>query len=171
MLCCAVLCCAVLCCAVLCCAVLCCAVLCCVVLCCVVLCCCVVLRCAVLLYERVGEVNKHEENKHLYKRQIPGVEKDRRWHENQKGRYGEYGIAKNTLSTWIANIYRDRGENLKELIYCQVDINLVEDNERISKWTRLFKLSKPFSRYRSLKLRFMMRNSDKVRLFSQQISR
>ena len=36
--------------------------------------CCVVL-CCVVLYERVGEVNKHEENKHLYKRQIPGVGK------------------------------------------------------------------------------------------------
>ena len=47
----------------------------------------------------------------------------------------------------------------------------VEDNERISKWTHLFKLSQPFSRYRSSKLRFMMKNSAKIRLFSQQISR
>ena len=48
---------------------------------------------------------------------------------------------------------------------------MVEDNERISKWTHLFKLSQPFPRYRSSKLRFMMRNSDKIRLFSQQVSR
>ena len=42
---------------------------------------------------------------------------------------------------------------------------MVEANERISKWTHL---SQPFPRYRSSKLRFMMRNSDKIRLFSQQ---
>ena len=65
----------------------------------------------------------------------------------------------------------DRGENLKEIIYCHVDINMVEVNERMSKWTHLFKLSQPFSRYRSSKLRFMMRNSDKIRLFSRQIPR
>ena len=38
----------------------------------------------------------------------------------------------------------DRGQNLKEIIHCHVDINMVEDNERISKWTHLFKLSQPF---------------------------
>ena len=70
----------------------------------------------------------------------------------------------------VTNI-SDRGQNLKEIIYCHVDINIVEDNEGISKWTHLFKLSQPFSRYRSSKLRFMMRNSDKIRLFFQQIPR
>ena len=39
----------------------------------------------------------------------------------------------------------DSGQNLKEIIYCHVDKNMVEDNEGISKWTHLFKLSQPFS--------------------------
>ena len=34
----------------------------------------------------------------------------------------------------------DRGENLKEIIYCHVDINMVEDNERSSKWTHLVQI-------------------------------
>ena len=68
-------------------------------------------------------------------------------------------------------IVSGRGQNLKEIINRHGDINVVEDNERISKWIHLFKLSQPFSRYRSSKLRFMMRNSDKFRLFFQQISR
>ena len=41
----------------------------------------------------------------------------------------------------------DRGENLKEINYCHVKINMGEDNESISKLTHLFKLSQPFSRF------------------------
>ena len=61
------------------------------------------------------------------------------------------------------NVSRDRGENLKEIIYCHVDINMVAGNERIPKWTHWFKLSEPISRYRNSNLRFIMRNSDKIR--------
>ena len=63
----------------------------------------------------------------------------------------------------------NRSENFKTVI-CYIDINIVEHNEIISKWPHLFKLSNPLRRYRNSKLRFIMRNSDKIRLSSQKIS-
>ena len=54
----------------------------------------------------------------------------------------------------MVNYNSDRGENFKIIICCYIDINVVKNNESISKWPHLFKLSDPLWRYRNSKLRF-----------------
>ena len=60
---------------------------------------------------------------------------------------------------------------LKKIICCYIAMDVVEQNESRTraerehlKWAHLFRLSNPLERYRNSKLRFIMRNSDKIRM-------